>query len=112
MYAIATCVVTIMRGTTVDALGDPQDNGTVIASGLIACLNEDSGTVWDPATQTPRVVRKWVGSMQSDAPVQSGDQLRDDTHGISYAVIEVTQPGGPAWVSDLTLDLRRVTPAA
>lgn len=68
--------------------------------------------MWDPATQTPRIVRKWAGSMQSDAPVQSGDQLRDDTHGITYIVLSATQPGGPGWTSDLVLDLRRVTPAA
>jgi hypothetical protein len=112
MYALATCTASVLRGTSTNQYGDLQDNGTVVATGLLASIQEADRTVWDPATQTPRIVRKIWAAMQSDAPIQSGDQLRDDTHGITYMVNSVTQPGGPGWTSDLEIDLRRITPAA
>lgn len=111
MYAIASCTATILRGTTIDQYGDPQDNGTPIASGVPFYIADTQDRVWDPATQTPRVVRMIDGQCQSDVDLRIGDQVRDDTNGITYIVNDVTQPYGAGWTSDLDVDLKRITPA-
>lgn len=111
MYAIASCTASILRGTTTDQFGDPADNGTVVASGVPFLIQDVNQTVFDPATQTRRVIRAIEAACQSDVDLRVGDQVRDDTNGITYIVHDVTKPFGPAWTPDLDVELKRVTPA-
>lgn len=111
MYALASCTASILRGTTVDQYGDVEDTGTVAATGIPMSIQDTTQRVWDPSTQTPRVVRVIQAYCQSDVDLRTGDQVRDDTNGITYMVTNVTQPYGPAWTSDLDVDLKRVTNA-
>lgn len=111
MYAIASCTASILRGTTTDQFGDPQDVDTVVATGIPFFIADIADRVWDPATQTPRVVRSIDAQCQSDVDLRIGDRVRDDTNGITYIVTDVTQPYGAGWTSDLDVDLKRITPA-
>lgn len=111
MYALASCTASILRGTTVDEYGDPQDVDTVVHTGVPFSIQETEARVYDPATQTSRVVRTPVAACQSDVDLRIGDRVRDDTNGITYIVNDVTQPGGVGWTSDLDVDLKRITPA-
>lgn len=111
MYALATCTASILRGTTVDEYQDVVDSDTVVYTGVPMSIQEIESSVFDPATQTRRVVRKVQAACQSDVDLQIGDRIRDDTFGITYIVNNVTKPGGVGWTSDLAIDLKRITPA-
>ena len=109
MYDLATCTASILRGTTTDAFGDPLDTATVVTSGVLAAIREDTRTVFDQATQTPRVVRRIRGVMPSDTEVRDTDRIRDDTNNVTYIVTEVTAPRQPGFSPDLQLELKRIT---
>ncbi len=109
MYALATCTASVLRGISVNDWGDEQDAGTVIASGLICSITETSARGYDPSTQTPRVVRGIEGVLPSTTDITETDQLRDDTHGITYAIEAVSNPGTAGRATDLVLQLRRIT---
>jgi hypothetical protein len=101
-------LVSVLRGTDTDEFGDTVDNGSVAASGIPAFVAVRSRTVTDPSTQTPRVVQTITGTVGSTIDVRDTDQLRDDTHGVVYAVEAVTQPLAAGLTPDQALELRRV----
>lgn len=109
MYELATCTASILRGTTTDTFGDTVDNATVITTGIPASIREGGRTVYDAATQTPRVVRTIQARMPANTDVRDTDQVRDDTHGVTYVVTEVTAPREPGFTPDLELQLKRIT---
>lgn len=109
IYAVATCVCSILRGTSTNEFNDAVDNSTVAASGVITSIEETTSRVLDPTSQTPRVIRSVNGRVTSNVDIRVTDRLRDDTHATVYIVENVTQPGGPGFTSDLELELRRVT---
>jgi hypothetical protein len=109
VYIIATCSASILRGTGTDTYGDPVDNGTVIASGVIASIRETSQVVMDSATQSPRVIRYVAATLPSGTDVIDTDMVRDDSHGVLYSVEAVTQNRQPGFTPDLELQLKRVS---
>lgn len=110
MYQIATCTATILRGTTTNQFSDTVDNAVPVYTGVIASIREEGRVVFDPATQQPRVVRSVAGTVPSDTDVLDSDQIRDDTHGVTYSVEAVTKPVQPGFTPDTELQLRRITP--
>ncbi|QKV74540.1 hypothetical protein [Amycolatopsis sp. Hca4] len=109
MWARATCRASIYRGTTPSDFGDPvPDNTTPAATGVLAAIEERDSRVWDPATQTARVVRVGKAAMPSTTDVLTGDRVRDDTHGVLYLVQNVTRPRAAGRVPDVQLDLKRI----
>jgi hypothetical protein len=108
VYALATCTASILRGTSANTWGDVTDNATVAASGIPAAITVKSRTVSDSATQTSRVIETVTGAVGSNLDIRDTDRLRDDTHGITYSIEAVTQPGGTGLTADLQLELRRV----
>jgi len=109
MYVLATCTATVLRGTTADDYGDPVETGTEIARELPMAIKERVRTVWDQTTQTPRTVRTYSAAAPSTADIQVGDQVRDDTHQVLYAVEERLDPTTMPVAGDLRLTLKRVT---
>jgi len=110
MYALATCLASVLRGTSTDVYLDVVDADIVAATGLSAAIRERTSRVSGGATGAPRVVRVVSGQVQSDTDVRVGDRLRDDTHGgVIYTVENVTDPGGAGNTADLELELKRVT---
>lgn len=111
MYALASHLVSILRGTTTNAWGDEIDdpNGAqVVATGVPISLAVTNTTASDPTSQQIRVIRSITGAMQSDTDVRETDRLRDDATGAVYIVESVTQPLGPGFVGDLDLVLAKV----
>jgi hypothetical protein len=110
MWALATCRASIFRGTTPDPdYGNPVPNNTVaLYTDVLASIEERGSRVWDPATQTPRVVRMVTGTVPSTTDILTGDRIRDDRNGVLYAVQNVTRPRTPARTPDVVLDLKRV----
>jgi hypothetical protein len=109
MYQLANCLVSVLRGTTTNDYLDEVDTAAVHASGIPAFLTETAARTFDPATQTPRVVRTVTATVPSTTDVTETDRLRDDTRGVTYAVEVVHRPDVPGLTADLRLELRRVT---
>jgi len=112
MYALCSTTVTILRGTTTNAYGDIVDdptNSVVVARGVPARITVSSVRAYDPASSTLRVIQAVDGVVQSDTDIVDGDQLVDENTNATYSIESVTQDGGPAFVPDLELVLRRVT---
>lgn len=110
MWALATCRASIFRGTTPDPdFGHPVPNNTTpLHSNVLANIEERDSTVWDPATQTPRVVRVIEAKVPSTTDVLTGDRLRDDRSDVLYVVQRVTRPRRPGHAPDVVLRLKRV----
>jgi len=112
IYGLASTTVTILRGTATNAYGDvvdDPDNAQVVATGVLADIAVQSKRAYDPTSQTIRVIQSIKGSVQSDTDLVESDQLLDDRTGNTYTVQSVTQPGGPGFIGNLELELRRVT---
>lgn len=108
MYALATCLASILRGTGTDPWGDVGDTGTVVNTDVLTRIAVKTVTTYDSSSQSARTVQQVVGVVGSEIDIVDTDQLRDDTHGITYIIESVTQPGGPGRTPDLELVLRRV----
>lgn len=109
MWALATCRASIYRGTTADAYGDPVPNNSVpLYTNVLAAFEEKRGTVWDPATQTPRVVRSVLGTVPSTTDIKIDDRIRDGKTGALYVVVNVTKPQQAGRAPDTQLELKRV----
>lgn len=109
MYVVATCTASILRGTATDTYGDAVDSAVAIATGVLASIREQSRVALDPATQEPRIVRYVEGVMPAGTDVTDTDQVRDDTHGVTYMVVAATQDRQPGFTPDLQLQLKRIT---
>lgn len=111
MYAIATCTVSVLRGTTVDPVyGDTAATMTVIASGIPASIVEQPQTkVTTPGNATPRVTRVYDGIVGSNVDVTDRDRLKDERTGQIYVITSVSQQALPGIISDQSLELRRAT---
>lgn len=112
IYALASHLVTVLRGTTTNAWGDEIDDDAtaqVIASGVPVSLSVTNTNTSDPTTQQIRTVRSISGSIQSDTDVRETDRLRDDATGALFVVESVTDTLGPGFVGDLELVLKQVS---
>lgn len=108
MYGLANCTISVLRGTTTDVWGDTVDSSAVVNQAVPAFIVVKSRTVYDPSTQSPRVVQTIIGAIGSDVDVRDTDQILDETHGVTYSVESVTQPLAAGITPDQTLELRRV----
>lgn len=109
MQAIATTLVTILRGVTTDAYGDEQDADTTVVTGVPASLIEQSRRVTTRDDPTPRIVRYAVARVPARTDVTDQDRLRDERSGAIYIVDAVSGTTNPAFEVDRRLDLRRTT---
>jgi hypothetical protein len=109
VLAVATTTLTVLRGTTTDAYGDEQDTDTVVATGVVASLTEQSRRVTTRDDPTPRVVRYAVARVTAGTDITDQDRVRDERTGAVYIVDAVSQMANPAVAADLRLDLRRTT---
>lgn len=109
MQAIATTLVTILRGTTTDAYGDEQDTNTPVATGIPASLTEQSRRVTTRNDPTPRIVRYAVARVPAATDVTDQDRIRDERTGAVYIVDATSSMANPAAAPDIRLDLRRTT---
>lgn len=116
VYSLATGTVTIRRGTSANAYGDPitgPTSGAVVATGVLASIQEVNQRVMDPATQMPRVVRGYMCSVQSDVDLRTNDVIVEETAPRrAFMVDDCSQVGGAGWTGDLRADLRRLDTGA
>jgi Mg-chelatase subunit ChlD len=109
MQAIATTLLTVLRGTTTDAYGDDQDTDTVVQTSIPASLTEQSRRVTTRDNPTPRIVRYAVARVAAGTDIRDQDRVRDERTGAVYIVDAPSSMANPAMAVDLRLDLRRTT---
>jgi Ni,Fe-hydrogenase III small subunit len=109
VLALATTTVTVYRGTTTDVYDDEQDADTVIYSGVVASITEQTRRVTTRENPAPRIVRYAVGRVTAGTDITDQDRLRDERTGAVYVVEAVSSMANPAVAADLRLDLRRTT---
>lgn len=108
MYAIATCIADITRGTgEPDEFGDPTPADTTVFHGP-ASITEITNRFWDSANQVPRTIRTLEMLVISTADVRTGDRVHDTTNDRRYVVQDVVQPTGPMLIPDKVCSLKAV----
>lgn len=105
---VPTCLVTVLRGETVDTYGDPVDADTPIAENVPASIIENAQDIGQPADSRTSRVRVFTGRVRPDVDVREGDRLRDEADLSIYLVEAVSHPASPFGAADRRLDLRRV----
>lgn|SRR5579875_2179773 len=110
LAAAVNTTVKILRGTTVDDLGNEVDLNEPVFQGLPAALMETNQTTQDPTTPTPRTIRSIYLAVPAYVGLQTTDRVLDEWTGDTYMVIEVIKPptivGAPV---DTRALLKRVT---
>lgn len=109
MRAIPTTTVSILRGTTTDAYGDPVDGTTVAASGVLASLLEQRVGVTTGADDRVQQLRAITGRLPAGTDVEEGDRIRDERTGEIYVIDNVSRVQNPVVMADTRVDLRRAT---
>lgn len=109
---VATTRAALLRGSNVpDALGDETDNNATPVVGFEDfpfSLIEKDGTEFDQASSTWRSVRKLVGRVPANVPIDEGDRIKDLRDGKIYAVDNFRrQARGLSGRSSVTIRLRR-----
>lgn len=105
---VATCLASVLRGTTENAYGDEVDAATPIAQHIPMSIIEDNHRIMDPVSGTPRVIRTVSCFAPSNIDVTEDDRILDETHGITYVVQAVTQQRSWSFTPDRELDLRQI----
>ena len=86
--------LSVLRGTSVDSLGDASDVGTPLYTGIPAALAEVNETVFDAATQRLSTIRDIKAVVPGWADIISSDTLQDPATGWYYIVLSIeTEPG-------------------
>lgn len=108
MYAVATCTISILRGTATDLVyGDSYDTMQVVAAGVPASIIERQQKIVTPGNPQPRIVRSIDGIVGSGVDITDADRIRDEKTGQVYVVTAVINSALPGMSSDTQLELRR-----
>lgn len=109
MYAVPTTLVSVLRGTTTDDLGDVIDGATVAASGIPFSLIEQRKSVYLHAENRRQTVLVAIGRGPADMDVTEEDRIRDERSGLIYVIDNVTRTQSPVTRNDVRLDMRRAS---
>jgi hypothetical protein len=104
---VATTRVDVLRGSTVDPLGDESGGDVEAYTDRRASIIERTRSVLDPSSGEPRTIRKITGRLDADVELEDGDRIRDRGTGKVYVLEEFTYtPRSLAGQRALVLDLR------
>lgn len=106
MRYLPTTVAAILRGTTVDAYGDPQDASVVVEDDIPASIIDPVATVRTRGDTDPRVVRNTTIRLPAGTDVREDDRILDQTTGRIYAIDAVTSQQGYAFANDVRITAR------
>lgn len=109
MKGRANTTVSILRGTTTDAFGDPADTATAVATGVTASIIQQRKIVTTPVDGTVRQVRFYTGRLPANTDIRVGDRIKDEKTNHIYMFDASADIGNAVRRNDLVLDLRRVT---
>jgi len=109
MLALATCTVSILRGTSTDNYGDLNDTATVVASGVPASLLEQRRVVTTFGDDRPQVVRYWTGRVPAGTDIQADDRVLNEQTNAVFIVDSLSTETAVVHNGETRVDLRRTT---
>lgn len=112
MRFIPTTTVSILRGTTTDGYGDPQDAATVAASGIPASIVEETRTVRTRGDSDPRVVHNATIRVPYGTDVRDDDRILDEQSSLAWPIDAVSRAQGHAFQNDIRITSRQPQPYA
>lgn len=107
MIARATTTVTIYRGQANDEWGDPADQNTIVATGVIASLLEQSQYFRAEVTTQPRNFRYARLRLDSSVDIQANDRIKDERTGWFWTIRNLSKYQNPVRQQDTRADLQR-----
>jgi hypothetical protein len=111
MIARATTTITIYRGQTTDEWGDPIDSSTIVGTGIVASLQEQSQYSRGEITTQPRTFRYARLRVDSSVDIQYNDRIKDEITGWIWTIRNLSNYQNPVRQQDTRADLQRtVTP--
>ncbi|WP_433242531.1 hypothetical protein [Actinomadura nitritigenes] len=111
MRARATTTVTILRTPpdTVDAYGDPTDDHTPVATGVLASILLSNVRQYVRAENRTTTVTTYTGRLLGTTDVRPDDRIKDETTNDIYSIERIGRFPTYAGIADLRLDLKKTT---
>ena len=107
---IANCVVSILRGTVKDSLGDPMESDEPVHTSVPMSIREVASNETTMSEGMPRQVRLLVGRAAAGTDVRHEDRLRDEANGRIYIVDGIDETSQSSILDQgIRLELRRVS---
>jgi hypothetical protein len=92
---IPNTTVRVLRGESVDALGDPIDLDTVVASALPAWIDVKMSRTYDPASGKVTILKGYAILLRTGVfAFSERDRVQDEHTGLTYQVETVETTGG------------------
>lgn len=111
MYALATSLFSILRGSSTNAYGDETDAGTVVTSGVPMALAPAGRAGTSRANGELREVDSFSGFAPYGTDLRLDDRLKDETTGEVYVLATVATPRTSWGQGDIRITARRVAGA-
>jgi hypothetical protein len=100
--------VSILRGETIDAYGDPVDSNVSVNASVPISITHEDQKVYLPVEGRMTIIRQFIGRIRPGFDVREHDRLRDDRSGRVYLVEGISQPEYGTGTADLRIFLRRI----
>ncbi len=105
MYSRATTTVSIYRGQSTDDWGDPIDNDTPVASGVLASILEQKIYAQPEVTTQPHNYRYARLRVRKGIDVQTNDRIHDERLNQTWVITNISQYQNPVVGQDNRIDL-------
>lgn len=105
---IPTTTITIYRGESTDAFGDPVDNNVAIATEVPAAISETLPRWFRPDEQRGGVVDKYTIRLRPNISIQEGDRLLDERTDVTYLVQSVEYQQSIVGLADIRVIAQQV----
>src|ERR1044072_1574839 len=105
MYSRATTKVSILRGESTDEWGDPVDNDTIVASGVLASILEQKTWSSPEVSTQPHNYRYARLRIRKNIEVQVNDRIKDERNNQTWLVTTISPLQNPVVGQDLRIDL-------
>lgn len=105
MYSRATTTVTIFRGQGTDDWGDPIDNDTIVASGVLASILEQKIYSQAEVTTQPHNYRYARLRIRKGIDVRTNDRIKDERNNQTWMITNISPLQNPVVGQDNRIDL-------
>lgn len=105
MICRANTTVTIYRGQAADEWGDNMDQDTVVATGVIASIVEQTVYARSEVTTNPRAFHYAKMRVNYGTNILVGDRVLDENTGDIWLITNLRARGNPVRRQDVRVDL-------
>lgn len=106
MNSRATTTVTIYRGTSYDPeYGDEIDSDTIVATGVIASIIEQTVEAETEITTLPRSQRFAKARFTWGTDIRQNDRILDEKTDEIWTIVQISRRANPVVKQDMRVDL-------